>query len=279
MADQDTTTDGVKIEQGQGGGTAQVDTSAEVHQEEDTSELILGKFKSAEDLAEAYKELERKMGDKTPADADQNTEEAPEDSTDKDDPEAKTDETGYGPVVSKAMQDAGVNAEDVQKSFEETGDISAEDYDKLEAAGFPRPMVEAYIRGLKQTVETHNNDVSAQIAEVKAAAGGDEGYGKLQEYIKTSFTVAETEKFNEAVTSGDWGKAKQAVADAKAKMDAEFGNEKAPAAGGKAASVPGFASEAELIEAMSNPRYKTSAAYRDEVQKKLANSPNILPTR
>ena len=109
--------------------------------EKDENGLILGKFKSVEDLANSYKELQGKLGQTT------NEEPAAESTTESNQEETKADDTPkpetdfdaaevYGEGLANTLQEAGIDAQDISTRFNESGEISDEDYSKLKEVGF-----------------------------------------------------------------------------------------------------------------------------------------------
>jgi len=265
---------GVTITAGGKAETYVADTSEEAAEEV----LLAGKFKTPADLEKAYKELQSKLG-KAPEDepaeeaAEEDTEEKPEGDTEEK-PSDDADENPYGPVVSKALEEAKLDLEDVRKQYDANeGTLDDETYEALGKAGFPRPMVESYLRGLAATGDGADATVAAQVAAIKTEAGGDEQFAAIQKYIAASYNSADAKAYNDAVQSGDVEQARKAVMAARDRYTTEMGVEAPMNTGGQAqASTPGYPSEAAMMEAMANPRYKKSQAYRDEVEAKIANS-------
>jgi hypothetical protein len=276
------------VQEGQAAETVNVSTETD-----SSEELIGGKFKSVDDLLTSYKELERKLGGEgqttgddtsdngTDTDAQDGTdgegagsEETPDDTND-------DDETPYGEAVANALKSAGVDPGEAAEEFEKNeGILKDETYEKFEKAGFPRAVVDAYLNGVSSQRDTATSMTAAQIAQVKAVAGGDDGFSKVRDFIKGSWEDADIEAYNEAVSSGDVTKATEAVSGAYRAYLESFGSEGRMVGGRRpGANVSGFASEADYLEAMADKRYKTSAAYRSEVSQKLANSSNIMKTR
>lgn len=245
--------------------------------EDNTDDLILGKFKTHEDLEKAYAELEKKLGaepqDKPTEETPATTEETPkpEDNEDKPSP--------YGRAVDEALKAAGVNVSDIEAEFERDGKFSEESLKAFEDAGFPREMVETYAANVASQQQASEAITEAQITEIKDAVGGEEKFTKLQGFIQANYSPEELSAYNTAVESGDVAKAKAAVEAAAARHAAEFGTENPPLKGKGNVSQPGYANEAEWQEDMAKPEYKTSEAFREQVKAKLAASPNIMLTR
>jgi hypothetical protein len=99
--------------------------------ETDDNGLILGKFKSVEDLAASYKELEGKLGTVTEEDQPQTEEE-----------QTETNETEfnfvefYGDGLASVLEEVGIDPQEISNRFTESGEINEDDYSKLKEAGF-----------------------------------------------------------------------------------------------------------------------------------------------
>ena len=110
--------------------------------ETDENGLILGKFKSVEDLAASYKELEGKLGQVS--EEDQATEETEEHTE-----EQFNAEEYYGDGLASVLEEVGIDAQDITQRFTDTGEISEDDYSKLSEAGFSKQVVDTYLDGLR----------------------------------------------------------------------------------------------------------------------------------
>lgn len=215
------------------------------------------KFKSAEDLAKAYAELQAKMGGKS------ETETKPEVTAET--PEVKPEEAT--PDAAKAaLSEKGLDFNAFSQEFQENGELSADSIAKLEAAGFPKAMVDQYIDGQKAIADRY-------AADVKSAAGGDKGFQEMAEWAVENVSVEERKAFNAAVNSGDPAQAKLAVAGLYAKFQ-EARPTEPKMLGGKASAESSdvYESTAQLTEDMKNPLYKKDPAFRAKVQAKLGRS-------
>lgn len=274
-------------------GAVQVGTEAEtvtVPTDTQGDELLAGKFKTQEDLVKAYKELESKLGQQQPQQTEEQVPAEAGDATDTAD-ETKSSDDGdkggdaddpyavYGEAVGNALKAAEVDPTTAAKEFEETGTLSDESFEKFEKAGFPKEVVEAYLRGVATATENATQITEAQVSQIKAVAGGDEGYAKLQEWMKTNVDPSEIEVFNNTVGSGDYAATVAAVAAMHNRYRQSVGHEGTLLGGKAPAQAEGYASEAEYLSDMAKPEYKTSQAFRDKVAAKLAKSPNVFMTR
>lgn len=273
-------------------GTIQQGAAAEtvtVSTEPQAEELLAGKFKSQDDLVKAYKELESKLGQQQPQQAQEPAEAETQEQTDtteetEDKTEAKEDAgddpyADYGEAVGNALKAAEVDPLAAQQEFERDGTLSDETFEKFEKAGFPKEMVEAYLRGVAQATEQTTEITEAQVAQIKAVAGGEEGYVKLQQWMAVNIDADELNTFNETVGSGDYAAAVAAVSAMNTRYQQDVGTEGNLRGGRPPSNANGYATEAEYLADMAKPEYKTSEAFRQQVRAKLANSPDIFVVR
>ena len=107
----------------------QAETTELPQEENDRPQWLPEKFKSAEDMAQAYSELEKKLGQapkEEQAEAEQSEAEA-------ENPEEQAEEN-----VSEAYQTI---AEASKEFFENDGQLSEETYNALEKAGLPLSLI------------------------------------------------------------------------------------------------------------------------------------------
>jgi hypothetical protein len=216
-------------------------------------EWLPEKFKSAEDMARAYSELEKKMGsnEQTPTDT--------EDSTP--DPE-----TASASEVADVLNNKGVDFNSLQSEYNELGGLSESAYQKLEEAGFPKSLVDTWIAGQQAMASGMNEQVFGSV-------GGEENYNQMVEWAADTLPPSEIEAYNKAMDSGDISMINMAVNGLAARYRSEVGTEPSLVQGETASTSGGsFQSAAELTAAMRDPRYQNDPAYRKAVADKLARS-------
>lgn len=220
----------------------------------DRPEWLPEKFKSAEDMAKAYSELEKKMGGKPDSNAEQEVEETP-------DPQ-----TTEASEVAKVLDKAGVDFDTLQAEYAANGSIGEESYKQLEEAGFPQQLVDSWIAGQQSLA----NDINAQVF---SSVGGEEQYYQMIEWAGESLPPAEIDAFNKAMDSGDMSMVNMAVNGLAARYRSEVGTEPQLIQGETTGNSGGsFNSAAELTAAMRDPRYQNDPAYRQSVAQKLSRS-------
>jgi len=195
------------------------------------------KFKSAEDLAKAYSELEGRF---TQANQSQDQ-------------------------LSKAVQAANLSVEDLapmSREFADTGALSEKSYKALEGKGIPRELVDAYVEGQKALAD-------AQVNSVYSAVGGQESYQKMTAWAAENMSPDEVEAFDNIIESGNQASVMMAVRGLHARYSSAAGSPRLIQGGMAASGTNAFRSLAELTAAMRDPRYKADPAYRKDVEDRL----------
>ncbi len=167
--------------------------------------------------------------------------------------------------ASKALSEKGIDYNALTQEYEEKGALSEDTYKKLADAGYPKAVVDTYIRGVAAAGE-------AFTSAVYAAAGGKDEYGKLSKYIESKGQDA-VDGFNDAVMNGSLATVKMLIAGFKAEMTLRNGTQKASVLGGNSSvNSGGFANEAAMEKAMDDPRYGVDEEYTKTVTKRLSKS-------
>ena len=232
---------------------AQVETEELPQEQSDRPEWLPEKFKSAEDMAQAYSELEKKLGQapkEDQAEAEQVEEKA-------EDNEEQSEEG-----VSEAYQAV---AEASKEFFENDGQLSEETYNVLEKAGLPRDLVDSYAAGQQALL-------ASEEGQIKSVAQGN--YDAMAEWANENLPQEEIDAFDEAVTGGTISQAKLAVQGLYARYQNEVGAKPKLTQGAvNGVSTMPFKSMQELARAQSDPRYKSGdKAYHEEIDRRLAVS-------
>src|SRR5210317_165130 len=237
--------------------------TVEIKQEETTSEKpveenvtqskpegLPEKFKSVEDLAKSYQELEKKLGD----------------SQSKETEVSKEDTNSDLDIAEKAVETAGLNMDTLASEYAEKGELDEKSYEALEKAGIPKDYVNQFIEGQKAIADQ-------QASSIKNMVGGSEAYTEMTAWAAENMSEEEKSAYNTAVNSKDIETAKLAVVGLKAKFERANGNEPNLLEGkGTVSGEKGYASWAEVTRAMGDERYSKDPAYQAMVQEKLANS-------
>lgn len=222
---------------------------------QDRPEWLPEKFKSAEDMAKAYSELEKKMSG---GQQEETTETKVEDNPDP--------ETASATEVADVLNKAGVDFNELQAEYNEAGGLTDAAYEKLEKAGFPKSLVDTWIAG-QQAMATDMYE------QVFGSVGGEENYNQMVDWAADNLPQSDIDAFNKAVDSGDVNMINFAVNGLAARYRSEVGTEPRLVQGETSGTSGGsFQSAAELTAAMRDPRYQSDPAYRKAVADKLKRS-------
>jgi len=252
---------------------SQEDLQTLAKNETDENGLILGKFKSVEDLAASYRELEGKLGSQTQEET--ATEEVAEETeaTDFDANEY------YGEGLAEVLTEAQIDPQDISDRFQESGEISEDDYTKLEGAGFSRQVINTYLDGLRGGDVDASEIATAQIQGIKDSVGGDDSYGKMTAWAIDNLPAPDVEAFNNLTETGDAAAIKLAVQGLYSQYSNAMGVEPNLVTGKSASSGPTpYRSTAEVVSAMRDPRYGKDVTYTEDVQRRLGGS-DVFTTR
>ncbi len=248
--------------------------------------LLAGKYKTTEDLESAYKELEKKLGDK-----EQGLErEASEETTDEPqqlDPATFYNEDGsvnydvanevYGEQVSNIFKNAEIDPFKMNEHFmENNGTLSDEMYDTLGKAGLNKSIVDSYLEGVRQQTgyDSSQADPAApiltdqEIAEVQGIAGGKAGYEQLMAWATDNLSDADAKNFDEVVETGNKAAVTFAIKALMGQYEDAQGRD-SNLITGKQSPTPTYRSMAEVVRDMNNPLYDQDESYRDDVRRKL----------
>ena len=216
--------------------------------------LLAGKYKNAQELEKAYKELESKIG----------TQNAPDqvstDSLQSEEPEVKEEKTAVETAFLESLWDES----------QQEGDFKQETLDKLKDM-IPTDLAQEYLNYRAGNVQPELQQ--KDIDNLYNVAGGKRGYTDMMNWAKENVARQEIEMYDRVMERGDPLAAFFAVKALHYRYNDAQGVD-APMLTGKAAKpqTPGFKSQAALVAAMNDPKYDNDPAYRQEVMEKLARS-------
>jgi len=247
---------------------SQQDLETLAKNETDENGLILGKFKSVEDLAASYKELEGKLGTVTEEDQPQTEEEQ----TETNDTEFNAEEF-YGDGLASVLEEVGIDPQEISNRFQESGEINEDDYTKLGEAGFSKQVIDTYLDGLRGGAASGKDIATAQIQGIKDSVGGDENYGKMVAWAIKNLPAEEVKEFNSLTETANATAIKFAVQGLYSQYNNAMGVEPNLVSGKASTSGPTpYRSTAEVVTAMSDPRYGKDVTYTEDVQRRLGGS-------
>ena len=235
----------------------------------DENGLYAGKFKSVEDLANSYKELEGKLG------SIEQTQETEEVETSEETEQQEFDaQDYYGEGLASVLEEVGIDPQEISQRFVDNDSISDDDYSKLEDAGFSKQVVDTYLDGLRGVGAADADEIPADIIKgIKDSVGGDETYGQMQSWAEQNLSDEEGVAFNNLMDTGDAATIQLAVEGLYSRYSKSMGVEPNLYTGRPAASGPTpYRSTAEVVTAMSDPRYGKDVTYTEDVQRRLGGS-------
>ena len=226
---------------------------------EQESELLAGKYENAEQLEQAYLELQRKLG----SDDDDEVED-----TTLDEDEVEYDENVVAGI--ETIQSAS------DEYYANEGQLSEETMEKFGEMS-SRDLVEAYMAIQENTDPSDSYpDISdSDLSTVYNSVGGEKEYNNLTSWAAENMDDRALDAFNSVIDQGNPVAIQLAVAGMKAEYDNQEGYEGRMLTGKAAKASDGFRSQAELVQAMKDPRYATDPAYQQDVYDKLERSNNV----
>ena len=229
---------------------------------QEESELYAGKYENAEQLEEAYLELQKKLGSDDDDEVDDTT-------LDEDDIEY--DENVVAGV--ELIEDAP------QEYYDNNGDLTEDTLQRFKSMD-GEDLVNAFMaiqENNPESVARNYPDLSdAEMNTVYNSVGGEEAYDQLTSWAADNMDDKALDAFNSIVDQGNPTAIQIAVAGMKAEYDNVEGYE-GRMLQGKAASNSrdAFRSQAELVQAMKDPRYANDPAYQQDIYDKLQRSNNV----
>ena len=228
-------------------------------------QLLAGKYKNAEDLEQAYLSLQKKLG-----------QEESEDETDyEESDEGYAEEEGSDEEVSEDAPAVSLINEASEEYYANDGNLSEETIAKFSEMS-SQDLVNAYLeiqannpQAPQQTVELSE----AQINSVQNSAGGEANYNRVIEWAASNLPDNQIDAFDSVIDSGNPAAIGIAFQGLQSQYNESNGYE-GRMLQGKTADSKGdvYRSQAQLVAAMSDPRYDNDPAYRADVIEKLERS-------
>ena len=216
--------------------------------------LLAGKYKDPAELETAYKELEKKLGEKSDGDSEEV------------ESENETEEEVSNDIEQNILDqlwDEGTNDK-----------LTKETFDQLKGMD----PVEVAKMAMKQRSEAQQAPQSREFTEkdvqqIQGLVGGQENYNNMMGWAAENVPDQEVNLFDAVMDRGDPLAAYFAVQSMALRYQDGVGKEgqmikgKSPKAQGDV-----FNSQQELIAAQSDPRYATDEAYQEAILQKLERS-------
>ena len=212
--------------------------------------LLAGKYKNAQELEKAYKELESKIG----------VQEAPPQES------ANTESTEEKTEVQKEFLSS------LWEESQQEGDFKQETLDKLKGMN-PTDLAQEYLNYRAENQQEQPQLQQKDIDNLYNVAGGKKGYTDMMSWANDNIAKEEIKMYDAVMEKGDPLAAFFAVKALHYRFTDSQGVDGRMLTGKAVKSEkPGFKSQAALVAAMNDPKYENDPAYRSEVMEKLARS-------
>ena len=224
--------------------------------EQDT--LLAGKYKDAQELETAYKELERKLGEKS--------EEVSEEPKSENEPneEVSNDESESNePNLLDRIWEEGANNKITKETFEKLKNMNPIDVAKL---------------AMQQRLDSQNapqtRDFTEQdVQQIHGLVGGQENYNNIMSWAQQNVPEQEINMYDAVMELGNPLAAYFAVQSLALKYQDNVGRDGQMVTGKAPKSTADvFNSQQEMIKAMEDDRYNDDPAYREAILQKLERS-------
>lgn len=229
-------------------------------QAQEENRMLAGKYKSAEDLEKAYIELQKKLGD----------------SNDGLREETQQQQGRRQEEVEEQVIDADPLIDLLNEASEEfysnDGKLSEETFEKLSQMD-SKDLLEAYMNIQSDRTSNVEDLTADQVTEIQNFVGGEESYANLVGWAAENMPQNFVQAFDNLVSVGDSDMIKLAVTGLQAAFQEANGYEGRMLSGKPAQTTQDvFRSQAEVVQAMNDPRYDKDPAYRQDVFNKLDRS-------
>ena len=210
--------------------------------------LLAGKFQNQEALEQAYLELQQKLGSSN------------DDSGDvEEESESLEADTGFLDALWDEASSDSISEETMSALSE---------MDSTELAN----MYLEYRNDVEQ--QTTTADLSDEsIASIQESVGGSNEYAAMIGWAQDNFSAQEIEMYDSVMDRGDPASAFFAAQALRYRFNETVGTDGQMLTGSASSdNADSFRSQAELVTAMSDPRYDNDPAYRNDLLSKLDRS-------
>ena len=262
-----------------------VEEFAREQEEAAQEDAILGKFKTPQDLAKAYAELQRKMGQQS-GDKPEEAEQAELESAPESEGSVTTEQAAeiYGSAAVESLAEKGVDLADLMTQAEAGADIS-EHYEVLAETFNTTPqMVDMFKKMMTAAPAASEEGLSdAQSAAILNEVGGEKAFDALQAWGRENMSEEERASYNQAVNTGNAEAVSWALKSLQARQGLVQQDTEPQLYGGgtPAQNNSIFQDQQQVLDAMNKRNdqgqrlYDVSESYRNKVAMRLANSPEF----
>lgn len=212
---------------------------------QEEQQLLAGKYKSAEELERGYLELQKRLSSKQQDDAAEQEEETQQ--------EEEVEETSLYETIMESFRQGEWDQETVNKVSQMN----------------PIDVANMFLENQQQTPVATSEDIE----QIQTSVGGQENYTSMLQWASQNLSEQEIAMYDAVMDRGDplamffaaqalYGRFQDSVG-----VDGQLLTGSAPR---NTADV--FRSQAEVVRAMSDPRYENDPAYRQDIADKLERS-------
>ncbi len=242
------TVDGSPEESGELSAEEQDSLAVGEQMAEEQQQLFAGKYKNAEELESAYIELQKKLG-------------------------SSESETESEEESEEQVEESDSFLDDLWE--QSRSEYKQETLDKLRGMSTTE-LANMYLdfRNQVSQQQPEARQMSDQtVAQLKSIVGGDANYQNMTTWAASNLPEQEISMFDRVMDGGDPNAAYFAINSLAQRYQEAVGFD-GKLISGKAStsSKAGFKSQAEMIQAMQDPRYDRDPAYRQEIMQKLESS-------
>lgn len=219
------------------------------------SQALAGKFENAEELEKAYLELQSRFTQQQQAGE---SEEVQQDAGDQE--ESSSEDISFLETLWEESQ-----SEWSDETLEALGEMDAAD------------IAQMYLQ--YRSENTSSSELSPDNVEaLYDVVGGQEEYQNMVQWAGQSLDPSETELYDSVMNSGDPAACFFAVQALAYRWSEAQGWQGSDFLTGNASPAPqnAFRSQQEVVQAMSDPRYDTDPAYRQDVMDRLERSNDLM---
>jgi hypothetical protein len=215
-------------------------------------ELLAGKFRDAEELEQAYMELQKKFSSRDPE---------PEEPTTTEEPTEEVEEDSLDTTFLDTLWE------------ESQGEFSQETLEKLGKMD-PSDLAQMYLDYRSQQGKPEAQELSTEnVSALQNMVGGEQQYADMLSWASQNMTEQEIDMYDAVMDRGDPTACFFAVQALAYRFQDAIGVDGQLLTGTTASEKADiFRSQAEVVRAMADPRYDTDPAYRQDVYAKLERS-------
>jgi hypothetical protein len=248
----DPSDDPMALEEAEARDTESLEIGERLAQEQEA--LLAGKYRDAEELERAYLELQSKFSQRGQEPEAEEPEEVAKE-------EEEVIEEGDYSFLNRLAEES------------DSGQFSDETLKALE--GMSAADIADMFLSYRQNVEPVNESYAldeTDVSELKGIAGGEEQYNSMMAWAAQNLSPEEIQVYDQVMDRGDPQAIYFAIQALSYRFNDSVGYEGQLLTGTASRSVDAFRSQAEVVRAMSDPRYENDPAYRQDVYDKLERS-------